>query len=165
MLKRHPKSCVYFIRYKRCKFNDLCSYSHSLHTGKNCDVNDCESLKRLVSLEVLVAEKDSQIEALNREINKMGTELDKMKSELDNMLNNLKTVVDEIVKVTTKKMVVHLSKLQEDKEIENMKRFGTLTEHVEMLVELIKKTVPPSRTATSSFETPRQHRLSRNTMN
>jgi len=42
---------------------------------------------------VLVAEKDSQIEALNREINKMGTELDKIKSEPDNMLNNLKTVL------------------------------------------------------------------------
>ena len=141
---------------------------HSLHTGKNCDVNDCESLKRLVSLEVLVAEKDSQIEALDIKIDKMGTELEKMKSELDNMLNHLKTVVDEIVKVTTEKMVVHLSKLQEDKEIENMKRFDTLIEHVEMLVELMKKTVPPSRAASSSFETqtpnPRQHRL-RNTMN
>ena len=157
--KDTPK--VYFIKYNRCKFNDLCSCSHSLHTSKNCDVNNCESLRRLVNIEVLVAEKDSQIEALNREINKMGTELDKM-------LNYLKTVVDEIVKVTIEKMVVHLNKLQADKEIENMKRFDTLTEHVEMLVELIKKTVSPSRTATSSFETqtpnPRQHRL-RNNMN
>jgi len=72
------------------------------------------------------------------------------------------------VKVEIEKMVAHLNKLQADKEIENMKRFDTLTEHVEMLVELIKKTVSPSRAATSSYETqtpnPRQHRLS-NTMN
>ena len=119
---------------------------------------------------MLVAKKDSQIEALDRAINKVGTELDKMKSELGNMVNHLKTVVDKTVKVTIEKMVVHLNKLQEDKEIENTKCFDTLTEHVQMLVELIKKTVvSPSPTATSSFKTPtpnlEEHHRLRNIMN
>ena len=64
-IKRHPKVCKYFLTQKSCKFGELCSYKHEVHSNQS----EISELKEKLSV------LEGSIELLNAKLSDLGKEL------------------------------------------------------------------------------------------
>ena len=71
--KRHPKECIYFKTFNRCKFGDYCKYSHKI-VDKTRDIFDLkEKFDNLTNM----------VECLRKEIQYIKEENIKLKKEIE----------------------------------------------------------------------------------
>ena len=99
---RHPKHCRFFVKYKRCKFGDFCSYKHR---ESSPEFEYSEIQKELISLkskiecfEKLIEEKDSEIKVIKEKAQNMETLVIQLKDKLDKPENeNSAMSVDDII--------------------------------------------------------------------
>ena len=84
--KRHPKICIYFKRYKMCKFGKFCKYKHATFESdfeKNLKKEFCDLKNRMEALERTVIEKNDKIEKLSSELLNLKENLEKNKANID----------------------------------------------------------------------------------
>ena len=94
--------------------------------------------KRLELLEKLLDEKILQISALEDELAIMKNENTDVKAELNNMNENMKNVIEGAVTAITEAVVKQFTSNQMKKDEEYERRFNTLCEQLEIVVQIIK---------------------------
>ena len=67
--KRHPKSCFYFEKYKKCKFGNYCKFSHE------CDQRNPEDETEINIMKTIIKSQEDKIA-------KLETDIDEVKSNL-----------------------------------------------------------------------------------
>ena len=65
---RHPRKCFYILQNKPCKFGDVCSFEHDIHSD---GVRDSETTlrARIFELEQIIIEKEEMVTEMKEEIN------------------------------------------------------------------------------------------------
>ena len=94
--------------------------------------------KRFELLEKLLDEKILQISALEDELAIMKNENTDVKAELNNMNENVKNVIEGAVTAITEAVVKQFTSNQMKKDEEYERRFNTLCEQLEIVVQIIK---------------------------
>ena len=133
--KRHPRLCKYSNAYGRCKFNEFCSFSHSLENSQ-CDTTSITL--RLDAVEKLVKEKDEVISTLQDEIKLIREENKLLEKKLSQTIVDVsKTVIDEAVKT----IVQSFTQRQEEMEKVNIHQFDTIERNLAALSKLFQPTL------------------------
>ena len=95
-IKRHPRTCKFFKEFKRCKFNQYCSYSHANEDVKS-EVAELKS--KINAMEIQSLEKDREITGLKETITQVKDEMKLIKTEtLETVLEMAKTLLAEATK-------------------------------------------------------------------
>ena len=94
--------------------------------------------KRFELLEKLLDEKILQISAFEDELAIMKNENTDVKAELNNMNENVKNVIEGAVTAITEAVVKQFTSNQLKKDEEYERRFNTLCEQLEIVVQIIK---------------------------
>ena len=130
--KRHPSLCKFFNAYGRCKFNEFCSFSHSLEDSHR----DTTSITlRLDAVEKLVKEKDAVISTLQNEITLIREENKLLEKKLSQTIVDVsKTIIDEAVKT----IVQSFTQRQEEMEKVNIHQFDTIERNLAALSKLFQ---------------------------
>ena len=111
---RHPQTCRYWEKYKRCKF-DPCAFAHKNHLSELLEIKkeNSEIKEKLASIESALevsrnSEKSDDIEKLEKklgevehQIEKKNDQIKKLESEIDNLhlkIAEQKHIVDKVNK-------------------------------------------------------------------
>ena len=116
----------------------MCSYSHEVIAADANKDGLQEMKKRFELLEKLLDEKILQISALEDELAIMKNENTDVKAELNNMNENVKNVIEGAVTAITEAVVKQFTSNQMKKDKEYERRFNTLCEQLEIVVQIIK---------------------------
>ena len=116
----------------------MCSYSHEVIAADANKDGLQDMKKRLELLEKLLDEKILQISALEDELAIMKNENTDVKAELNNMNENMKNVIEGAVTAITEAVVKQFTSNQLKKDEEYERRFNTLCEQLEIVVQIIK---------------------------
>ena len=116
----------------------MCSYSHEVIAADANKDGLQEMKKRFELLEKLLDEKILQISALEDELAIMKNENTDVKAELNNMNENVKNVIEGAVTAITEAVVKQFTSNQLKKDEEYERRFNTLCEQLEIVVQIIK---------------------------
>lgn len=116
----------------------MCSYSHEVIAADANKDGLQEMKKRFELLEKLLDEKILQISALEDELAIMKNENTDVKAELNNMNENMKNVIEGAVTAITEAVVKQFTSNQMKKDEEYERRFNTLCEQLEIVVQIIK---------------------------
>ena len=116
----------------------MCSYSHEVIAADANKDGLQEMKKRFELLEKLLDEKILQISALEDELAIMKNENKVVKAELYNMNENMKNVIEGAVTAITEALVKQFTSNQMKKDEEYERRFNTLCEQLEIVVQIIK---------------------------
>ena len=116
----------------------MCSYSHEVIAADANKDGLQEMKKRFELLEKLLDEKILQISALEDELAIMKNENTDVKAELNNMNENVKNVIEGAVTAITEAVVKQFTSNQMKKDEEYERRFNTLCEQLEIVVQIIK---------------------------
>ena len=116
----------------------MCSYSHEV-IAADANKDGLQNMKkRLELVEKLLDEKILQISALEDELAIMKNENTDVKAELNNMNENVKNVIEGAVTAITEAVVKQFTSNQMKKDKEYERRFNTLCEQLEIVVQIIK---------------------------
>ena len=116
----------------------MCSYLHEVVAADANKDGLQEMKKRFELLEKLLDEKILQISALEDELAIMKNENTDVKAELNNMNENMKNVIEGAVTAITEAVVKQFTSNQMKKDEEYERRFNTLCEQLEIVVQIIK---------------------------
>ena len=116
----------------------MCSYLHEVVAADANKDGLQDMKKRLELLEKLLDEKILQISALEDELAIMKNENTDVKAELNNMNENMKNVIEGAVTAITEAVVKQFTSNQMKKDEEYERRFNTLCEQLEIVVQIIK---------------------------
>ena len=76
--KRHPRNCIYFEKYNRCKFGSYCQYNHDI----NRDNGSTQSQEEILLLRSRIENLEESIADLIHENDNLKTKLEKIESEV-----------------------------------------------------------------------------------
>ena len=116
----------------------MCSYSHEVIAADANKDGLQEMKKRFELLEKLLDEKILQISALEDELAIMKNENTDVKAELNNMNENMKNVIVGAVTAIAEAIVKQFTSNKMKKDEEYERRFNTLCEQLEIVVQIIK---------------------------
>ena len=116
----------------------MCSYLHEVVAADANKDGLQDMKKRFELLEKLLDEKILQISALEDELAIMKNENTDVKAELNNMNENVKNVIEGAVTAITEAVVKQFTSNQMKKDEEYERRFNTLCEQLEIVVQIIK---------------------------
>ena len=101
--KRHPRECKYWREYRRCKFNEFCSYSHKEEHNTEkaaCDTyaSDLEHMKSEIEIiEKLIDETNKEIKELEKLDEKFLTKVNQLERSFNiNCDSKLKILEKEL---------------------------------------------------------------------
>ena len=92
-IQRHPKTCKWYKKYKRCKFNP-CKFSHEDDLDK-LRVDSRKALEKIGEIEKILEEKDTlenKIKDFENKVDELGMEIKRLEAvvvEKDNVLKEV----------------------------------------------------------------------------
>ena len=90
--QRHPKVCIYYREYNRCKFSDRCVYTHVVKDNglEKLKIENERILQKICDLEKVIVEKCE-----NRNNNSLERKLEVVERKLENFLTLEKQIFDK----------------------------------------------------------------------
>ena len=84
--KRHPKACIFFNAYKRCKFGSYCRYSHDLDTDKHEmeRTSNCSLRQEILTLSSKIKAMEEEFSTIIEETVIVKVRLEEVELELRN---------------------------------------------------------------------------------
>ena len=138
---RHPRSCKFFMEFKRCKFGEYCRYLHK-YLEHSSESNQIEAEFQTIK------SKMTMIEQENKDLRK---KIDEQSLEMENLNNkfldintvveeSLKKAIESIIAETTKTFTEIFLKRQDDAEKNNVLKFSEIQEQLATIAYLLKTT-------------------------
>jgi cell division protein FtsB len=126
-LKRHPNPCKFFFGRRKCKFKNLCAYSHRF-------LNESDTRSKDKDL------KESEIEVLEKEIEKIKHENEKVKQENDALKNKIDDLNDSMAKIQEYLQII-LKEKEDIKQVNEalIRETAILNENLKILAESSRK--------------------------
>ena len=115
-IQRHPKKCIWYNKYKRCKF-DPCKFSHEDDLEK-LRVDSQKALHKIGEIEKILEEKDTledKIKDFESKIDELGLEIKRLEAVVVEKDNVLKEVLqrDDRNTVKTKNILQRVEELEQ----------------------------------------------------
>ena len=145
---RHPRQCLYFTQYGRCKFGLYCSYSHVIKADDQGYASQFKQeisnlTERISAMERHIDEKESRMKLLETEVEIIKEENAKLKVEIENRDKVFKTHIERAIEKTTEMMVNKLKSMQKEKESKTDMQLKTLEDQLSLILNATKKSSTP----------------------
>ena len=122
-LKRHPNPCKFFFSRRKCKFKNLCAYSHRF-------LNESDERSKDLDL------KEAEIEVLEKEIEQIKHENEKVKQDNDALKNKIEDLNDSMAKIQ-EYLQIMLKEKEDIKQVNGalIRETAILNENLKILAE------------------------------
>ena len=132
--KRHPRNCIYHMRFDGCKFGDHCSYMHPEIEGqKSADTEIKVMESRIIHLEQLLEAKEDETKLLNEKISNLKSSFTKLEKEMAGIGIVMEKAVENAVTSLLQKININ----QDEKEKQREQQFVTLNAQLSILANAI----------------------------
>ena len=135
--KRHPKTCRYFYRYNRCKFNDSCSFSHISSTVRFHADKDENVKSRLSHIEESNVRQANDLMNMKFKLEALEKENEFLKDEVKKIPELMKSATEKVVNVTIETVLGNLNAHQKALESETNTKLNVLQDQIASLLSML----------------------------